>query len=224
MIHAAPPMSVIAVSIIVLQVWYLLQPPWHPVLVYCTDRLSSKTKFALVVLPPYLTYIAITIAVIWRGLQDPSAVTPALGLYCTIIDLDTFFSTPIFCAVFMIMITLFNLGTMVQFLWRRCKLKRVNPLASRTDSVNIWVRVFIFNLYSLLTLGACLILIFTKSSPLPYVVQAALPLVALLIFGTQTDIWFAIRDWRCGDRIRVSDGGWSIPANRSPTSSQLSLV
>ena len=40
--------SVVAVYIIVLQVWYLLQPPWHPILVYCTDRLSSKTTFVLV--------------------------------------------------------------------------------------------------------------------------------------------------------------------------------
>ncbi|CAL1695016.1 unnamed protein product [Somion occarium] len=219
MIHGAPPMCVIGVFILVLHVWYLLQPPWHPFLICYTNNVSPFVRLALVVLPPYLVFISICIGVVLTGLYRPSSVVSSLGLYCTIVDMDSVFSVPVFCAVFMVLILILNLGTLVQYCWRWYALMKVNPLFSRSTSLNIWLRVFIFSLYSFATLGACLTLIFDKRSPVSYVVQAGLPPVALLIFGSQKDMWHAACFWRTESAERkMSDGGWSAPVDTISTS------
>ncbi|CAL1695020.1 unnamed protein product [Somion occarium] len=195
------------------------QPPWHPFLICYTNNVSPFVRLALVVLPPYLVFISICIGVVLTGLYRPSSVVSSLGLYCTIVDMDSVFSVPVFCAVFMVLILILNLGTLVQYCWRWYALMKVNPLFSRSTSLNIWLRVFIFSLYSFATLGACLTLIFDKRSPVSYVVQAGLPPVALLIFGSQKDMWHAACFWRTESAERkMSDGGWSAPVDTISTS------
>lgn len=224
-IHATPPMSVLAVFAVVLQVWHLFQPPWHPWWSF-VGRIPPRLRFLLIIAPPYVAFVAISLATIFIGLNNRPAVTSSLGIYCTI-DLEVFFAIPLFCAVFMILILLFNVGTIVQHYWRRRQVSQLQ-ITHHTPSINVWLRVLIFNLYSVATLGACLLFLISASDPLPYMIQAGLPLVAVLIFGSQKDIFRAWRFWgRTQSSANVhhlqatesSDGGWSPHAEANQLSS-----
>ncbi|KAI0803334.1 hypothetical protein BC629DRAFT_120176 [Irpex lacteus] len=73
-------------------------------------------------------------------------------------------------------------------------------------------------------MGACISYLFQNINPAVYMIQAALPLVATIIFATQTDVMSAWRFWRrkevsevIQDPAYVPGGGWSRPGSQEIT-------
>ncbi|KAI0082080.1 hypothetical protein K474DRAFT_1655414 [Panus rudis PR-1116 ss-1] len=226
LIHAAPPMCLVAVLAVVLQVYYLFQPPWSSLSFFSRYDVPHWARLAVVLLPPYIVYVVIAVVTIVVGLHNPDTIVPTLGLYCTI-NITAFFAIPAFCAIFMIIVFIINIGSLVQYYrnWQRMK---ALSSASERRSLNVWIRVFAFNLYAVATLGACVLYFVTPTSPLPYLIEAALPLVALLLFGSQKDI--LRRLIFCRRRGGTSDerdygGGWSVRSSAShQTSTTIEIV
>ncbi|KAK7695276.1 hypothetical protein QCA50_002466 [Cerrena zonata] len=227
LIHAAPSMCTISTFIVILQVWYLFQLPWHPWLLFFS-RLSPIVRFLLVIAPPYLAFIVITIASIMIGLRGRSFLTANLGLYCTI-DLKIFFVPVVFCALCMVSMLMLSAGILIQYYWRQRPIPHLQFTTHRGSAVKIWLRVLVFNLYSMVTLGASLLYFVSASNPLPYMIQAALPVVALLVFGSQADIIRTFAFWSRSNSPddtdqRASHGGWSAPTDANQLSSDVTTT
>jgi len=226
MIHGAPPMAAVAGFGVVVQAYTIFQLPWqnwHPDWVF---RIPGWLLTTLIILPPYLVFIAFSVSSAILGLRHPEDLssTEHLRIHCTFKkQLGPFeqFAVPGFCAGVLVMIITLEVMAIVKYCrgWRKIKL--VFPLASRRPSLSPWFRISLFSLYSLVVLGSCISYLFQDFTPAVYMIQASLPFVATIIFATQTDIMSAWTFWRrrpCHEVIQdpayVPGGGWSRPTSQ----------
>ncbi|KAL6310177.1 hypothetical protein BKA93DRAFT_187823 [Sparassis latifolia] len=105
------------------------------------------------------------------GITQPEKVSAENGLYCTLRTGDFRpYVGPVFCGL------------------RR--MKHLFPLADvKRPSLSPWIRAIIFMFYSWVTFGACMSFLMDYPTAFPYISQAALPLVAFLVFGTHKKKW-----------------------------------
>ncbi|KIY51288.1 hypothetical protein FISHEDRAFT_37512 [Fistulina hepatica ATCC 64428] len=134
---------------------------------------------------PYIAFVAFGLAAAILGIRDPSSVNAANGLYCDIVR-GPFrrFGVPLFCAIVLAFIVVFEVAIGVRFYHSWTHVTRVFPLANRQPSVSMAIRIFIFSIYSVVTFCAAVFLIAGAVSPWLYFVIASVPLAAFVIFGT----------------------------------------
>ncbi|KAJ3555319.1 hypothetical protein NM688_g2642 [Phlebia brevispora] len=230
MIHGASPMAAVAGLEVVFQAWSTFTLPWqsrlYPSFVF---KIPKWLLIILIVSPPYIVFLTFSIATALIGLQEPEKVFTSDSLHCTLHSKSNSFqrfAVPLFCALLVTTIVLMEVLMIVQYLrgWHVSELRESHALATNFLT-SLPMKVTVFTCYSVATLGVC-ILYLTNDGPLvaPYMVQAALPLVATLIFGSQSDIFHVCSLQRVlwnrsgGAEIEYTPGGgWS-----STMSTQLS--
>ncbi|KAI0719967.1 hypothetical protein C8T65DRAFT_634467 [Cerioporus squamosus] len=207
--YAAPPMAVVAGLQVVLQIWSTFVEPWKEARL---ANIPQWLKMAAIILPPYLTFIAFAIPAAYVGHQDPHLVQVKNGLYCGLMHGQfEMYAVPIFCGIFLLLIIGFELATIVRIIRGRQIIKRDFPLCSaKRPSLSPWCRAALFLIYAALALGACIMDLKQDPSIFGYMIQAALPLAAFLVFGLQKDValtwfyWNRKPRWDPDDKIRAS--------------------
>ncbi|KAL0951538.1 hypothetical protein HGRIS_008222 [Hohenbuehelia grisea] len=207
MIHGTTPMCVTAGFIVVIQVWYALQ---HPQQRNFGSRWPRSTWLFASLIIPYVVFVTFaTWAAILVYRFPEGLVVSDTGFYCTV-HVDPFrrFAVPVYCTVILSLIVCFEVAILALYFrsWRQ--VSRVFPLAERQTSTSMCFRVGVFNIYSIICLrcasslfpiralaetwySAGISYLFDKSTSWPYMVQAALPLTAVIVFGTQKDLFIA---------------------------------
>ncbi|KAI0778365.1 hypothetical protein BD413DRAFT_106651 [Trametes elegans] len=211
MTYSAPPMAVVAGLAVVLQIWTTVAVP-------CKEaRLASVPRWlqlVAILLPPYLVFIAFSVAAAYHGYKNSHLVHAKNGLYCGFMD-GNFgrFAVPIFCGLFVALIIGFEVATIVRYFRGRRLIKKVFPLVdTQKPSLSPWCRVALFLLYAVLTLGVCVMDLAQGLRGLGYMIQAGLPFAAFMIFGLQKDVVMA---WMtCGRHSRWTPEDPSLGAPR----------
>ncbi|KZT30826.1 hypothetical protein NEOLEDRAFT_39052 [Neolentinus lepideus HHB14362 ss-1] len=183
MIGGVAPMAAVAGVAVVIQLWTM----FHEVSFSVSGRRGTPhwSYKILALAPPYITFLAFTLASGIIIATHPDVVGGPSGLYCSV-QLETFQnSVSVFCAVMMIVITIFAAIIATEFSRRWVKIQRAFPLVKRRPSISMCLRAGTFTLYTWITLGVCILFVVQPNMALPYVIVASLPLVAFLVFGTQ---------------------------------------
>ncbi|KAI0347788.1 hypothetical protein BDW22DRAFT_1424054 [Trametopsis cervina] len=232
MIHGAPPMAVVAGLGVVAQAYTAYQLPWQnwhpPWISFWPDWLITT----MIVLPPYIAFLVFALISAMLGHSRPEDVSSNehLAIYCTFKNrLGPYeqYAVPGFCAgVMVLIITLLALAISKYCRgWRT--INHAFPLADRRPTLSPLFRVSLFSLYSVVVLAACVSYLFMKETGGVYMIQAALPIVATIVFATQMDIMSAWAFWKREDVSQaitnpgfVPGGGWSRP-NSAEISPQL---
>ncbi|KAL1951512.1 hypothetical protein VTO73DRAFT_661 [Trametes versicolor] len=192
--YAAPPMAVVAGLAVVLQIWSTFVEPWKEARLVNIPR---WIKLFAMILPPYLVFIGFSLSAGYYGLKNPHWVQVKNGLYCGLMHGKfEMLAVPIFCGTLVLIIIGFEVATIVRYFRGRRLIKKVFPLVDRKEpSLSPWCRAALFLIYAALTLGVCIMELKQEASVFGYMIQAALPLAAFLIFGLQKDIvltWFSM--------------------------------
>ncbi|KAI0375183.1 hypothetical protein BV20DRAFT_253376 [Pilatotrama ljubarskyi] len=212
--YGAPPMAVVAGLGVVLQVWSTFVEPWKDARFASIPR---WVKLSAIVAPPYLVFVAFCFAGGYYGLKHPQSVAVKNGLYCGLLHGHfEMFAVPIFCGIFLLLIIGFEVATIIRYYRGRHLIKKVFPLVdAKKPSLSPWCRAALFLVYATLTLGACAMDLRQDMNAFGYMVQAALPLAAFLIFGLQKDVIFTWLFWNRKNKWTPDD-----PAIRISTESR----
>ncbi|KAH9944229.1 uncharacterized protein BXZ73DRAFT_96718 [Epithele typhae] len=182
-------MAVVAGLAVVLQIWTTFLEPWKEA------RLASVPrwiKLVAIIVPPYLTFIAFSVSAAYYGSTHPEWVGVKNGLYCGLLHGNfEMFAVPVFCSVFLLSSSV-SMATIAAWYRGRANIIKDFPLADRRKpSLSPWCRAALFLIYAALTLAACIMDLKQDMNVLGYMVQAALPLAAFLIFGFQK-LWLVL--------------------------------
>ncbi|OBZ79461.1 hypothetical protein A0H81_01208 [Grifola frondosa] len=189
----APAMPVVAGLAVVFQVWCTFREPWMP---SRFDIAPQVIWNIAMIAPPYLVFLAFSLAATYMAIEYPNSISMENGLYCDLDGTMMYNSVPIFCTVVMIFILGFEVAILVTYCRSRLLIKKVCPLAeTKMPSLIPWMRVTIFLLYSCFAFGACASKFTNDLSSFPYMIQATLPFGVLLVFGTHKDVVLAWRFW-----------------------------
>lgn len=217
MIHGAPPMAAVAGIGIVLQAYSTFQFPWQHRRTAWLSKMPRCILLLFIMTPPYFTFGSFAIAAAVAGLQRPEVVKPQTRLYCSLEQgtgaLEDFVG-PVFCTILVAIIVMLEVAMILQYWYGWFRVKHVFPLASRKPSLSPWLRVSFFTLYSIATLLTSVSYLTRYASPLPYMIQASLPMVATLVFGSQLDIYHTATAWvrephKEAEIPYTPGGGWS---------------
>ncbi|TDL28327.1 hypothetical protein BD410DRAFT_215623 [Rickenella mellea] len=216
MIHGGPPMVSVAGLAMTIQLW-------------CTQRQVNldhrmwwrySRRFWMIA-PPYIAYLFFALLAMIFGLQHRAKVISQNQLYCNIQDVGFRFIVPSFTAAIMLCILICETAIVVTLLHHRSEVKILWPLhEERRISLSLTLRIALFSMYCCMSLAACMSLLAEPMNPFPYMIQATLPIVAFLVFGTQKDL---LRLW-CFWKSKGSEspsGSSSIPSARGRTSPQI---
>ncbi|KAH8099343.1 hypothetical protein BXZ70DRAFT_1009156 [Cristinia sonorae] len=196
MTQGSPPMTGVAVLIMVIQMWLSFSPDSFKWFSNRISRLPNWIRNSPVFLPPYLVYISICAATASYGLKHPETVRAPSGLYCTI-EAPTFDRALPFAGVaFIGLILIVDICKMWRYIAHGRLLGR---LSKERSSLSLWARVLAFNLCNFAAISACLVLLFDNTQPAPYIIVAALPLMAALIFGTHPTALRELKFWKRND-------------------------
>ncbi|TFL06108.1 hypothetical protein BDV98DRAFT_558846 [Pterulicium gracile] len=213
-VQGTPPMAVTACLIVVVELWFTL---WRPCQVngqITNNHFKHNPRLYLVILTPYLVcavYVIIALAMIQ---VHPDAVSGANGLFCTVFTTTPHrYAVSGYCSALIVIILALEVSIAVRFFRLRLHITRAFPLAERHGpSTSMVLRVGLFSVYSMITFGASLQFLTGQINSLPYMVQACLPLMALLIFGSQKDIFITWR--RCKWKRQVCPLEGQGPSDR----------
>ncbi|KAI0734995.1 hypothetical protein C8Q76DRAFT_765601 [Earliella scabrosa] len=192
--YAAPPMAVVAGFEVVLQIWSTFWEPWKEARL---AGIPGWLKMTAIIIPPYLTFVAFAVSAVYVGRQHPDWVQVKNGLYCGLTNGQfQMFAVPIFCSIFLVLIILLEFATAIKYFRGRQIIKRDFPLVdSKKPSLSPWCRAALFLVYTALALGVCIMDLQRNPNAFAYMIQAALPLAAFLIFGLQKDVALAWFHW-----------------------------
>ncbi|KDQ31074.1 hypothetical protein PLEOSDRAFT_1111659 [Pleurotus ostreatus PC15] len=195
MVHGAPPMAAVAGLFVVIQVFTALYFPSPPSPL--KPRWPATLWLLLTLILPYVAFCMFALPTAILIEQYPESLISLNALYCTT-DKEPFrrFGVPMFCTVILVLVIGLELAIGVRYCLIRSRISRVFPLANRQTSASMCARVGIFNAYSIITLSAGIFFLSGTESPWPFMVQAALPLTAVIVFGTQRDLFITWCFWR----------------------------
>ncbi|KAL4263414.1 hypothetical protein AB1N83_005869 [Pleurotus pulmonarius] len=195
MIHGAPPMAAVAGLFVVIQVFTALYFPSPPSPLKPRWPATLWLLFTLIL--PYVAFSMFALPTAILIEQYPDSLISLNALYCTT-DKEPFrgFGVPMFCTVILVLVIGLEIAIGVRYCLIRSRISRVFPLANRQTSASMCARVGIFNAYSIITLSAGIFFLSGTESPWPFMVQAALPLTAVVVFGTQRDLFITWCFWK----------------------------
>ncbi|PPR00111.1 hypothetical protein CVT24_008967 [Panaeolus cyanescens] len=216
---AAPPMTALSTALVVFKIWW-------------TYRTSQNTEYrnrprwlkilsrVLLLGAPYFIFAAYTAVSIVLQTIYPGTFDARNGIYCTAYGVkERQWLIPIFCIVCVISMMLFQTLFVIQYLQNRKRLVRSFPLLDKSTSRSLVIRIGLFNLYLFVSFGTGIQFIIGAQSAWPFMIQAGLPLVCFLIFGTQKDVlvaWKILRDPSTTVRASGTGKSISITSTRRP--------
>ncbi|KII94091.1 hypothetical protein PLICRDRAFT_50077 [Plicaturopsis crispa FD-325 SS-3] len=196
LIQGAPAMCVLSGLFVVIRTWYAFQDHEPAFL----SKVPAAVRYVVMLTPPYATFVGFSVG---AGMPPPEMIDATNDLYCTIfIDTRRRYIVPAFCTLVVALVLMFEAATFINYHRRWAHIKRVFPHVDRPQSLSVYFRVGLFTIYSWVTLVACIFFLTKNGGFAPYILEAALPVVAVIVFGSHEDVlltWcFCIRKRRAG--------------------------
>jgi len=183
LIHGAAPMAVVATLAIVLNTWTTMQCLQSTVL----SRVPRMLYLTLMLGTPYLVFAVFSVRAGTFVMSQPQSVY-SNGLYCIIQLGRPAVAVPFFCATVMVIILALEAVITIQC-YRQWKIiKKSFPLVTRTTSRPLCFRIGLFCLYSCVTLTSAILFLIDAQTEVTYMLPAALPLGALIVFGLREGV------------------------------------
>ncbi|OCB86828.1 hypothetical protein A7U60_g6001 [Sanghuangporus baumii] len=168
-----------------------------PLEFYFASFEASNSDVEDLIATPYILFVVFTVAMAAVGSAYPRFVTrEQYFFYCTI-NLQVVDLVPGCSGLVLICVMVFEalIGM---------KLYQMNSASARmklnsAPPLSLIIRVLVFSSYSILSLLACIGFWSQQGDDAPYIIQASLPTVAFIVFGTQSDIletWGINAFWR----------------------------
>jgi len=224
LVHGASPMCVVATLALVIQLWSTLrEPPLQRTTVLSRSRWPSTLRLRIMLVVPYIVFVTFVILTALLQRRKGVVVGSWTGLYCTLEgEMIVRYAVPAFCTATLVIIVGFEVAIVVRYFRMQRTISGKFPLADTQKWTAMIIRVFAFSVYTLVTLCAGVLFLSGNTSPWPYMVQAALPLSALLVFGTQKDIFLIWVFWKPYPAIPPFDIPPKHPQQQSSRESILS--
>ncbi|KAF7784085.1 hypothetical protein Agabi119p4_250 [Agaricus bisporus var. burnettii] len=202
LIHGASPMCGVATLALVIQFWVTMQEsPAQQQLVTLSrsSRWPATLRLRILLVLPYAVFVVFILAT--TLLQRRSGVEViSNGLYCTMHELSATpivgYGVPAFCTATLIAIVGFEVAIAIRYFRMLHTISSSFPLADTKKSPVMIIRVLVLSVYTLVSLISGVLFLSQSQQPWPYMVQAALPLFAFLVFGMQKDIILVWRFWK----------------------------
>ncbi|KAJ7215302.1 hypothetical protein B0H12DRAFT_355316 [Mycena haematopus] len=201
-IYGAPVMASMAGLAFVLHLWFSLQTGKGVL-----ARAAGGWRFLLLLGSPYILFLIFSVAMVVVGSLNEDTVSRSRYLfYCTInlgvvyvVEfpplpyMTSFFSNavPGTSGVIMLVVIFFEVLTGMELYRRQKAFKTMGRIQHDGPPLQLFVRVGIFTVYSVLALAGCFAFWSETGADFPYFIQASLPTVAFVIFGTQEDFLHA---------------------------------
>ncbi|KAF9486294.1 hypothetical protein BDN70DRAFT_926559 [Pholiota conissans] len=203
-LQGTTPMVAIATFLLVFKTWRTFRDPFSP---------SARCILCFTLSVPYLVFILLLLISVGNQLAAPSTLNANNGLYCTTSGVPfRRYMIPIFSIILAALMIAFEIAIAVRYYRSRKRIITNFPLALRSTSLSLIIRLGLFNVYLFVTIGASSTFIAGRARAWAYMVQAALPLVAFILFATQRNILLTWCFWlkrkylpnRCEDNIPES--------------------
>ncbi|KAG2022953.1 hypothetical protein CC2G_000665 [Coprinopsis cinerea AmutBmut pab1-1] len=228
LLHGTLPMCATATLVVVIQAWSTFRQPE-----LANKNWSRSSGLIAKLVVPYIVFFVYTTVTAVLQHYTPEYVNASNGLYCTYYK-DPFrrYGVTVYCIVTLSLILLIELaiGLRYFFMWKH--ITTVFPLADRSTSPAIAVRLTLFNVYSIFSLATGITFVSNNPQPWPYIVQAGMPLAVALVFGCQKDYFLAWCFWKkkrkdeapeCTFRCRKLDSVADL-LRRTPSSPSILLT
>jgi len=194
----------------VLQIWLKIQQP--PQSIYSstkTEKQTSRIQLVLCLVAPYAVFLVFSI---WSGLigkQNFQLSYNTNGLYCSLgLAGLSRYGIPAYCTGIMIALLCFEVAIFVKYYNIRGQASRAFTLLKREIPFTLILRMALFSLASVLVFSTGVLFMSNQLVPWPYMVQAALPLLAVSIFGTQKDL---LKAWEFRRHLKQPPASLQIP-------------
>ncbi|KAF7353831.1 hypothetical protein MVEN_01068700 [Mycena venus] len=181
-VYGAPVMASMAVLSLVLHLWLSLQTGKGVL-----ARAAGGWCFMLLLGSPYVLFLAFSVTMVILGSLKQDAVSRSRYLFYCTINLPYVNAVPATSGFIMLAIILFEVLTGIELYRRRKAFKTMGRTQHDGPPIHLFIRVGIFNLYSVLALVGCIAFWASAGDTLPYFIQASLPTAAFIIIGTQED-------------------------------------
>lgn len=181
------------------------------------QKLPKWVQNTLILCPPYIAFVGFSVFTVLYAWNDESTTLALNHVYCTVQNYGFSVIVPSFCAIGLFGIV--AVEGVIGYNWYKMRYQNNGLFGLRQPgklSTSICLRVGLFTLYSLITLSACILFVSNTDTVYPYMIEATLPLVAFLLFGTQIEtlrVWFCLTKRK--RRMRSRQGSTdSIPSAR----------
>ncbi|KAH9486510.1 hypothetical protein JR316_0000575 [Psilocybe cubensis] len=212
MLNGAPPMAGVGTFLVVFQIWRTFRDPIS-LRVYGGRQCSEKAALFVTLSLPYIVFILFTITSLVLQIKSPHTLDRSNGLYCTVTGLAfRRWSVPLSTVTILILMLGFEIAIAIRYYLARQRILNSFPLANRSTSRGLVIRISLFNIYLLITFGASVVFLSGAIQPWAYMVQAALSMVAFVLFATQKNVFDAWCFWKKSNNETHSDE--SVPALR----------
>ncbi|KAK0465602.1 uncharacterized protein EV420DRAFT_968831 [Desarmillaria tabescens] len=199
MIHGAPSMSAIAGLVVVFQIWQTFQEPSSS---NTTNRPHSVKIFLVL---PYLVFLVFALMAGILGKLYPEHIYTPNGLYCSLSNVGlSRYVVPTFCVTVLAVLVVLEVTLVVRYYKMWTLISRTFPLASRRTSPSLLLRVLLFNVYSVVIFSVAVLFLSDFSNHWPYMMEASIPLTAVVVFGSQADLFRAWCFWRPQPPVNTS--------------------
>ncbi|KAE9398436.1 hypothetical protein BT96DRAFT_994787 [Gymnopus androsaceus JB14] len=160
-----------------------------------TERKASRIQLVLGLFVPYAVFLTFSIWSALVGKQNFQLFNPMNGLYCSLhVDGFSRYGIPAYCTAIMIVLLCLQVAILVKYWQTRAKASRAFTLLKREIPFSLILRMSLFSVASILVFSTGVLFMSDLLTPWPYIVEAALPLLAVCIFGTQKDL---VAVWAC---------------------------
>ncbi|KJA25895.1 hypothetical protein HYPSUDRAFT_389166 [Hypholoma sublateritium FD-334 SS-4] len=178
MLQAVTPMAATATFLLVFKIWRTFRDPYGH---------NAATSAQIITLSlPYIVFVVLLLASIAVQLRVPSSLNFNNKVYCTTTGTSLRrYTIPTFSIISAILIVGFEIAISISYYRSRQRIITSFPLAHRHTSLGLIVRLGIFNVYLFVTLGASITFLSGHAHPWAYLIQAALPLTAFVLFASQ---------------------------------------
>ncbi|KDR85456.1 hypothetical protein GALMADRAFT_361430 [Galerina marginata CBS 339.88] len=176
---------------------------------HCSERFTLIFRLAM----PYIIYIIFLVISIVLQVKFPQSLDRRNGLYCTVAGIPfRHWSVPIVSIVFLLLMLVFECSIVIRYYFARKLIVSSFPLASRTTSGGLIIRITLFNVYLLITFGASIVFLSGEVQVWAYMIQASVPLAAFVLFATQRNVIHTWCFW-LQEEVHSDD---SMPHSRKP--------
>ncbi|KAF9567029.1 hypothetical protein CPC08DRAFT_758652 [Agrocybe pediades] len=217
LINGTPTMSGVATFLVVFQIWRTFRDPLEQRVYRGRCGCSEKATLIIMLSLPYIVFFIFLIISIVLQIKFPDSLDRRNGLYCTIMGVPfRRWSVPMFSIALLLLMIVFESSIALRYYRARKRIVSSFPLAHRSTSRGLVIRISLFNLYLFVTFGASIVFVTGKAKAWPYMIQAGLPLVAFLLFASQKNVLMAWCFWRKPSKERFSgDSDPPQPFNRT---------
>ncbi|KIM47755.1 hypothetical protein M413DRAFT_22362 [Hebeloma cylindrosporum] len=183
MVQGAPPMTALATFLVVFKIWRTFKNPGQ---MSGPNHCSESTTQFITISLPYVAFVVFVLISVVLQIKIPQSLTTANGLYCTTSGTPfRRWSVPILSIIMLALMIGFEVAIAIRYYLARRRIVTSFPLARRRTSLGLVIRISLFNVYLFVALGASVVFLTGKLQPWPYMIQAALPLMAFLLFASQ---------------------------------------